>query len=149
MPAAAGALRDLPGPVLLTTGRGGLEVFAAAPHRFVIRTVDPPDGPLPTEHVLLLSRGPYALTDERALLAEHGVRVLVTKDSGGNMTAAKLVAARELGADAGGRSGERRRGRARRLGLAAHERPAAPRSSMIRMGTLIPGLRRPAAWTAC
>ncbi len=97
MPAAAQALRNLPGPVLLTTGRGGLEVFASSPQRFVIRTVDAPDGPLPTEHVLLLSRGPYALTDERALLAEHGVRVLVTKDSGGNMTAAKLVAARELG----------------------------------------------------
>jgi len=96
MPAAAAALRGLTGPVLLTTGRGGLDVFADLPHRFVIRTVDPPDGPLPAEHVLLLSRGPYAPAEERALLAEHGVRVLVTKDSGGDMTAAKLTAAREL-----------------------------------------------------
>jgi precorrin-6A/cobalt-precorrin-6A reductase len=34
---------------------------------------------------------------ERALLHEHGIRVLVTKDSGGEMTTAKLTAAREVG----------------------------------------------------
>jgi precorrin-6A/cobalt-precorrin-6A reductase len=97
VPAAAVALRDLAGPVFLTTGRGGLAHFADLPHRFVIRTVDPPDPPLPADHVLIRSRGPYAVDGERALLHEHGIRVLVTKDSGGEMTTAKLTAAREVG----------------------------------------------------
>jgi precorrin-6A/cobalt-precorrin-6A reductase len=97
VPAAAAALVARAGPVFLTTGRGGLAHFATLPHRFVIRTVDPPDPPLPAHAVLVQSRGPYRLEDERALLTGHGIRVLVTKDSGGQMTSAKLVAARELG----------------------------------------------------
>ncbi len=95
MPSAAAALGE--GPVLLTTGRGGLGVFAHLPHRFVIRTVDPPEPPLPADRVLVLARGPYTLDGERDLMRTHAVRTLVTKDSGGSMTAAKLVAARELG----------------------------------------------------
>jgi precorrin-6A/cobalt-precorrin-6A reductase len=97
VPAAAAALMERDGPVFLTTGRGGLAHFANLPHRFVIRTVDPPDPPLPADAVLVCSRGPYRPAGERALLAEHGIRVLVTKDSGGEMTSAKLTAARELG----------------------------------------------------
>jgi precorrin-6A/cobalt-precorrin-6A reductase len=95
MAAAAAAVAGRGGPVLLTTGRGGLAVFADLPHRFVIRTVDPPTGRLPADHVLVLSRGPYDVTGERALLDEHGVQLLVSKDSGGAMTEAKLIAARE------------------------------------------------------
>jgi precorrin-6A/cobalt-precorrin-6A reductase len=97
MTAAADALLETRGRVLLTTGRGELEVFAHLPQRFIIRTVDPPDPPLPADHVLVLERGPYTVASERQLMAEHHVRTLVTKDSGGEMTAAKLVAARELG----------------------------------------------------
>jgi precorrin-6A/cobalt-precorrin-6A reductase len=97
VPAAAAALGDRDGPVFLTTGRGGLASFADLPHRFVIRTVDPPEPPLPADCVLVRSRGPYRVAGERALLREHGIRVLVTKDSGGEMTSAKLTAARELG----------------------------------------------------
>ena len=98
MPAAATAVAaGSEGPVLLTTGRGGLGVFAQLPHRFVIRTVDPPEPPLPADRVLVLARGPYTLDGERDLMRTHGVRTLVTKDSGGSMTAAKLDAARELG----------------------------------------------------
>jgi precorrin-6A/cobalt-precorrin-6A reductase len=97
VPAAAALLREMPGPVLLTTGRGGLAHFADLPHRVVIRTVDPPDPPLPEDHELLLARGPYDLESEGALLDRHGIRALVTKDSGGSLTEAKLRAARDRG----------------------------------------------------
>lgn len=97
MPGAADAVATMEGTVLLTTGRGGLAAFAALPHRFVIRAVDPPEPPLPADHVVLLARGPYTLDGERTLMREHRVRTLVTKDSGGQMTVAKLDAARELG----------------------------------------------------
>jgi precorrin-6A/cobalt-precorrin-6A reductase len=46
---------------------------------------------------LLLDRGPYAVDAERALMTQHEVGLLVTKDSGGELTVAKLDAARDLG----------------------------------------------------
>jgi precorrin-6A/cobalt-precorrin-6A reductase len=46
---------------------------------------------------LLLDRGPYTVTGETTLMCRHGVTVLVTKDSGGPLTSAKLTAARDLG----------------------------------------------------
>ncbi|GAA1394512.1 cobalt-precorrin-6A reductase [Pseudonocardia kongjuensis] len=102
--AAAAVLPALPalppgerGRVLLTTGRGGLAEFAGVDAEFWIRAVDPPDGPLPERHTLLLDRGPFTLDAERALLDRVRPHVLVTKDSGGDATAAKLVAARERG----------------------------------------------------
>ena len=97
MSGASAAVGSLDGPVLLTTGRGGLKVFADLPHHFVIRTVDPPEPPLPADHIVLLARGPYTVEGERTLMREHAIRTLVTKDSGGAMTAAKLAAARDLG----------------------------------------------------
>ncbi|MER5673018.1 cobalt-precorrin-6A reductase [Pseudonocardia alni] len=98
--AAAGLSALLPGAggrVLLTTGRGGLGHFTRVDAAFWIRAVDPPDGPLPARHTVLLDRGPFALDDERALLSTVDPHVLVTKDSGGTATAPKLTAARERG----------------------------------------------------
>jgi precorrin-6A/cobalt-precorrin-6A reductase len=48
---------------------------------------------------LILSRPPYTLDDERALFKREGITHLVTKNSGGEQTAAKLLAAREAGAE--------------------------------------------------
>jgi precorrin-6A/cobalt-precorrin-6A reductase len=98
--AAAEALDGLGERVFLTTGRTGLGAFAGlGRHWFLVRTVDPPNRktPLPARMRLLLDRGPFSLAGERALFVEHRIQVLVTKDSGGEMTAAKLTAARELG----------------------------------------------------
>ncbi|GAA4685770.1 cobalt-precorrin-6A reductase [Phytohabitans rumicis] len=94
---AAAALPGLGKRVMLTTGRQSLAVFAPLDLWFLIRTVDPPEPPLPARHLLLLDRGPYTVDGEAALMREQAIDVLVTKDSGGEMTAAKLVAARQLG----------------------------------------------------
>lgn len=83
---------------VLTTGRQSLEAFLPWAARAVLaRVVDPPDLVLPPTWRLVRSRGPYDLASERALLRGHGADLLVTKDSGGRLTEAKLDAARELG----------------------------------------------------
>ena len=94
--AAAQALPRLGRRVFLTTGRLGLASFAHLTDlHFVVRSVDPPAPPLPPDTEVVLARGPFTLDDERALLRAHRIDVLVTKDSGGAATAAKLTAARE------------------------------------------------------
>ncbi|MDP9390751.1 MAG: cobalt-precorrin-6A reductase [Actinomycetota bacterium] len=85
------------GSVFLTTGRTGLGAFAQLSARCLVRSVDPPSPPLPQHAVVVLARGPFTVADEVALMRRHDVDVVVTKDSGGAMTAAKLAAARELG----------------------------------------------------
>ncbi|MCH9012228.1 MAG: precorrin-6A/cobalt-precorrin-6A reductase, partial [Proteobacteria bacterium] len=44
----------------------------------------------------IIGRGPFTVADERALMAEKRIDVLVSKMSGGPATYAKIVAAREL-----------------------------------------------------
>ncbi|MEU6266275.1 cobalt-precorrin-6A reductase [Saccharopolyspora shandongensis] len=95
--AAAALLPELGERIFLTTGRQGLAHFAALSLRFLVRTVDPPEPPLPPHTTVLLARGPFTVDDELALLREHRIDVVVTKNSGGSMTSAKLTAARELG----------------------------------------------------
>jgi len=92
---AAAAIAELGSRVLLTSGRQGLAAFAQkADSWFLIRCVDPPDAPLPARHQVVLDRGPYTLEGELALIDEHRIDLLVTKDSGGPLTGAKLEAAR-------------------------------------------------------
>ncbi|MFZ3569579.1 cobalt-precorrin-6A reductase [Streptomyces sp. BH097] len=94
---AAAAVRGA-GRVFLTTGRMGLAAFADVDDAdFLVRSVDAPEPPAPPRMSVLLDRGPFTLSGERAVLAEHAIDVLVTKDSGGAATSPKLVAAREAG----------------------------------------------------
>jgi len=84
--------------VFLTTGRSGTAAFADVDAWFLIRAVTAPDADtLPRRHQLVLSRGPYHYDDEVALLREHRIDALVTKNSGGRMTRPKLDAAAALG----------------------------------------------------
>jgi precorrin-6A/cobalt-precorrin-6A reductase len=95
--AEAAAAVAVAGSVFLTTGRQGVQAFADLPGRVLVRSVDPPDEPLPAGATLLLDRGPFSVADELALMRDHAVDVVVSKDSGGHMTEAKLTAARQLG----------------------------------------------------
>ncbi|MGW1753260.1 cobalt-precorrin-6A reductase [Streptomyces mirabilis] len=97
LPEAAALLPSLGRRVFLTTGRLGLAAFAHLSElHFLVRTVEPPEPPMPQDMEVLLTRGPFTPDDEEALLRAHRVDVLVTKDSGGEATAAKLTAARDL-----------------------------------------------------
>ena len=81
----------------LTTGRQSLTTFRTWTDRDVlVRVVDPPDIALPPRWTVLCARGPFDYESERRLLVDHGVDALLTKDSGGPLTAAKLDAARDL-----------------------------------------------------
>jgi precorrin-6A/cobalt-precorrin-6A reductase len=95
---AAEKVRTLGERVFLTSGRQGLAAFAGCTGQwFLARCVDPPEPPLPPRIEILLDRGPYSPASEAALLRAHRIDLLVTKDSGGTMTSAKLTAARERG----------------------------------------------------
>ncbi|CAN5544824.1 cobalt-precorrin-6A reductase [soil metagenome] len=84
--------------IFLTTGRSGTQAFVGSRAWFLIRAVTTPDlATLPQRHQMLLSRGPYHLEGESALLADHHIDMLITKNSGGAMTRPKLDAAAALG----------------------------------------------------
>ncbi len=102
VPDATAAARALPGlarRVFLAVGRGELEAFAGLPEIwFLVRTVDAPGEELPLErYEVVLGRGPFEENGERALFLLHGIEGLVTKNSGGEATYAKIAVARELG----------------------------------------------------
>jgi precorrin-6A/cobalt-precorrin-6A reductase len=95
---AAKALGEKPRRVFLTTGRLELAAFCAAPqHSYLARMIDPPTkDQLPPRCELIFARGPFTLEEELALMQEKQVDVLVTKNSGGALTYAKIEAARTL-----------------------------------------------------
>jgi precorrin-6A/cobalt-precorrin-6A reductase len=96
--AAADAVEGLGRRALLALGRQEVAAFAWVESTwFLIRSVGPPDPPLPQRHRLLLDRGPFTVSGELGVLDEHRIDVVVTRDSGGDQTAAKLDAARERG----------------------------------------------------
>jgi len=95
---AAAILPGLGRRAFLTIGHGEIKAFAGVTGvHFVIRLVDPPATPLPLDsHALIIARGPFAPGAERRIMVEHAIDVVVAKASGGDATAAKLMAARQL-----------------------------------------------------
>jgi precorrin-6A/cobalt-precorrin-6A reductase len=96
---AAEALGAKPRTAFLTQGRLQLAAFARmAQHRYIVRAIDRPAeiDALPNSK-LILARGPFSLADELALMKREQVEALVTKNSGGGATYAKIEAARQLG----------------------------------------------------
>src|SRR5690349_22697021 len=81
----------------LTVGRQALGRFVGPleHRRTVARVVDSPDVVLPASWTVIQSRGPYSAESERDVFDEHAIDVLVTKDSGGTYTWAKMEVAAE------------------------------------------------------
>ena len=81
----------------ITTGPDELEHFVARDDcRLVARLSEPPA--IDLGHIVWVQDAPpYAIDDERALFARHGFTHLVTKNTGGDATRAKLDVARERG----------------------------------------------------
>ncbi|WP_299043202.1 cobalt-precorrin-6A reductase [uncultured Tateyamaria sp.] len=102
VPDIAGAVAALNQPakrVMLAVGRMHLAEFAPNPqHFYLLRLVDPPKDvpPFPNHHVLV-SRGPFTESDDRALMQEHRIDLVVSKNAGGSGAYAKIAAARALG----------------------------------------------------
>ncbi|TDX28599.1 cobalt-precorrin-6A reductase [Rhodovulum visakhapatnamense] len=97
--AAVAALSGPPRRVFLAVGRMHLEAFAAQPqHRYLLRLVDAPKGPLPLPQAdVVVSRGPFTEAGDRALMEGHGTELVVSKNAGGTGARAKIDAARALG----------------------------------------------------
>ena len=98
MAAAVAALGEKPRRVFLTVGRLSVGAFCAAPqHQYLVRCIEPPEPEeLPPCCALILARGPFSRDDEIDLMRERQIDALVTKNSGGPLTYAKIEAARAL-----------------------------------------------------
>ena len=99
MAAAATALGTIPKRVFLTIGRLQIGAFEAAPqHFYLIRSIEPimPAPNLPS-HQIILTRGRLTQISEEQLLRDYEIEIIVTKNSGGDATHAKILAARHLG----------------------------------------------------
>jgi len=85
--------------VFLTVGRLSLPAFAVAPqHHYLIRAIDEPEGlaSLP-HHELMLARPPFTVESEERTMRVAKIDIVVSKNSGGAATYAKIDAARSLG----------------------------------------------------
>jgi precorrin-6A/cobalt-precorrin-6A reductase len=97
--AAVASLGEAPRRVFLALGRNDIAPFVTAPqHHYLVRSVDPVEPPLRVPHAgYVIGRGPFTQADDGALLASHGVEIVVCKNSGGDATYGKIAAARMLG----------------------------------------------------
>jgi precorrin-6A/cobalt-precorrin-6A reductase len=97
--AAVTAIGAGPRDVFVALGRNELAPFSSAPQlRYLVRSVDPVEPPLPLPHVTYVTaRGPFSETDDHALMTAHEIDVVIAKNSGGAAAYGKIAAARALG----------------------------------------------------
>jgi precorrin-6A/cobalt-precorrin-6A reductase len=98
---AVASLGAVPRRVLVALGRNEVQALEAAPqHAYWVRSVDPVEPPLRLDEVhYILARGPFPEADELALLKRHRIDAILAKNSGGDATYGKIVAARTLGVE--------------------------------------------------
>ncbi|BAU10256.1 precorrin-6A reductase [Leptolyngbya sp. NIES-3755] len=96
--AAAAILPDLAQRIFLTIGRQELATFAHLIDLwFLMRMIDRPTvGTSIPPGVVLLARPPFSVKQERSWMQEYAIQAIVSKNSGGDATVSKLIAAREL-----------------------------------------------------
>ncbi|MEH2380384.1 MAG: cobalt-precorrin-6A reductase [Nostoc sp.] len=96
--AAAASVANQLQRVFLTVGRQELAAFAHLEKIwFLMRMIDPPsDDALVPPGIILCDRGPFTLNNERQILIDHNIDTIVSKNSGGDATKPKIIAAREL-----------------------------------------------------
>lgn len=97
-PAAAAKSLDGWSRPFLSIGRKDLGSFAELEQKeFLVRSIEATDfDPAHSRAVFVEERGPFDEASEMALLKAHAVDVLVTKNSGGQATYGKILAARAL-----------------------------------------------------
>lgn len=94
--AAVDALPDAPARVFLAIGKQNLAGFAAKPHHYLLRLVDAPAVPPLPDCTVVLARGPFEISSDKALMIQHKISHIVAKNAGGVGAEAKLIAARAL-----------------------------------------------------
>jgi precorrin-6A/cobalt-precorrin-6A reductase len=83
--------------VFVSTGRKGLGgLFARDDLSGVIRAIEPLAEDAPARWTVKLERPPFSLQHETAMLKQHAITHLLTKNAGGAAMATKLLAARQL-----------------------------------------------------
>jgi precorrin-6A/cobalt-precorrin-6A reductase len=97
--AAATALANRAKRVFLTIGRQEIGTFAHLQDIwFLMRMIDPPNTDVIIPPGLILcDRGPFNLENEQEILLKYNIDTIVSKNSGGNATYPKIIAARKLG----------------------------------------------------
>lgn len=84
--------------VFLTVGQTQLATYLERRDcRFVVRLLASPTHPLAANALPVVGRPPFDVAGELALLRQHAISHLVSKNSGGAQTEAKLQAAQQLG----------------------------------------------------
>lgn len=82
--------------VFLALGRQHIEPFAERDDvQFVMRMIDPPEVKLPRECTIILAK-PGNYEAEKQFLSQRKIGLIVSRNSGGNISYAKIKAARDL-----------------------------------------------------